>query len=193
MVECMYPQNLTQSDVLRARWTTPEGKVLLQRLVPALWAGNEWSELLGELPGTSDVTDRRDLRGAPLTGRNLRGACLSGVTLDFADFSGADLTRAELNDSSGLWATFMTATLVEARMERVFFARAVLRGADLSRAVLIDAVLTGADLRNLRFVAADLTNAGLFGALLEGADFAKARLDGAQSGAFQPGPPGESE
>jgi uncharacterized protein YjbI with pentapeptide repeats len=98
--------------------------------------------------------DRLDLRGAPLAGRNLRGAWLAGATFDFADFSGADLTRAELNDSTGLWATFVTVTLVGAHMDSAFLARAVLRGANLSGARLVDAVLTGADLRNSRFVAA---------------------------------------
>lgn len=134
--------------------------------------------------GDADLTGA-DLAGADLTSANLtgakaKGAVFDGAKLDMTIFSSADLTGASLDEATGKMTLFGETILVNARVRRARFWKAVFNAAKLARADF-----TGADLAICLFLSADapsarfdettLDRAGFFKSVLSRATFVAAR------------------
>ena len=119
------------------------------------------------------------LRGAYLCSANLSGANLSGANLRDADISGADISGANLRVASLSGAYLCGADLIGADLIGAYLRVANLRGADLSGANLRGADLSGAYLRDANLCGADLHDTDLRDANLCYVDLVGAKLGGA--------------
>ena len=125
------------------------------------------------------ATQRKDLRGADLSGADLRGANLSGADLRGiylrgaylcgANLRGADLSGANLRGADISGADLSGANLRVASLSGAYLCGADLYDANLSGANLCDANLCYADLHDANLCDANLRDAKLSGAFLHGA------------------------
>lgn len=118
------------------------------------------AQLMGAVLDGADLSEAR----APA---NFTRASLKGARLDGADLS-ADMTNQSMGLMRGVLqnANLDKASLVDAKLGRVVFEFASLRGADLTGADLTGAELAGADLTGATVAKADFTRAALTGAQL---------------------------
>lgn len=169
----MLPANPTLA--LRERWESPEGLSAWGAVLAAIARGDDWREVLGELPGHPRLDPSQgDLRGIDLTGADLRGVDLSFARLDSALLDGAQLDGACLRH-----AVVSGATLQAATARRADLSGLVALATNLGRADLQEADLSSANLARARLVQANLLGASLKYASLAGADLSGADLRGA--------------
>jgi hypothetical protein len=159
---------VSSSDRLIERWSSPEGRAVLQRVLQDLHnrpaSGMNMPAILEPLEGTEEVEDGLDLRFVLLEGQQLSEVNLYGVDLTGASLAGSIMQRTDARD----------AMLAGANLEGVD-----LRGSYLSNADLTGATLKGANLDEAMLDGATLTGANLEGASCRGTYFHGASLDGA--------------
>lgn len=170
------PTVATNDDVegLRARWRTPQGLALRERLLVALRERNgTWNEALAGWSHPNATPGLDDLRGitfeeeslcqadlsfcdlsyAAINACNLRGICLQASTMFAANFQGssmggADLLQVKADDSDFSHADLSACMMQSGSFRRCNFRFAVLRAAILDRCDLSDANFHWADLRH---------------------------------------------
>lgn len=153
---------------MRARWTSPQGRSLSERLIKALRAKDQsWPELLVGFPRPGSQPELEDLRGlsleevdlpevdlsfvdlsySRLLNCNLRSVVLQGSKAVRTSFHGSSLGGADLLQADAQHAKFDDVDLSSAMMLLGNFASASFRNAVLRSTVLDRCDLTGADMR----------------------------------------------
>lgn len=190
--------NLIVKNVIATR-EAPSPQVVALYLQQGKTADDAWRE-------NSKGMDfqKRDLRGADLSGARLYNADLRGAKLDFAvlesaNLQGADLSPAKNSDGSDTPTELIAAKLFDADLRYTNLFKADLRGADVSATKMggaglflanLDGVketaverlgpfLGSVDLRGADMLGAQLKAADLRGADLQGADLRSTQLQGA--------------
>ncbi|WP_122439460.1 pentapeptide repeat-containing protein [Pseudomonas viridiflava] len=175
-----------QIKQLRARWFSPSGQAVLNRLI-AIWQGDSrgWRSLVDDLPEVSVPAPHpgllTDLRGLELKAVRLNGAQMPYVDLSYASFKNCNLQEICLQGSKLSWASFEHCNLKRSDLLQVV--------ADNSRFLhcfMNHAVLDVSDLRWASFQdtempmtildGADLTHAVLKGGSLAGSSARETRL-----------------
>lgn len=128
-------------EATRARWTTPEGKAILEVLRAPDFTREKLDRVIGRYYGHTD------LRGAPLAGANLREADLSSVDFFAADLRNATFERADLR---GTW--FSEATIKGTRFDWARMDDALVDSVDFDH----DTRFVGVNLNAINFTLAAL-------------------------------------
>ncbi len=138
----------------------------------------------------ADISEKKPLVGASLTGANLRyaqgahayfsgaqlaDADLKGANLVYADLSGAELFRADMDIAHLSGADLANAYLGAATLVKAHLGATNLRGAHLSWADLRDTYLDGADLSGSDLTYVDLRGADITHSNLTHADLREAK------------------
>lgn len=161
-----------QLDQLRDRWTTPEGRELVSRLIKIWQADSQgWREVAAEIPKT-DVEPAHpeilvDLRGLGFTNVKLPGAMLSYVDLSHASFHVCDMEEICLQGSKLSEAVFCKCNLKRSNLLQVVADHSIFDRCDMH-----DAVLIGADFRSSWLLGVHLPRA-----LMDGADLRDSRIE----------------
>ena len=168
---------------LRARWATPVGRDLKERLLRALRSKTQtWPDVLAHLPRQGPPTELDDLRGLTLDGVELPEIDLSFVDLSYAEIRNCNLRSVVLQGSRIAHAAFSSSSLGGADLLQAFGDFAAFDDADLSGAMMLSssfrsANFSGSVLRAAILDRSDLTSADMRGADIRHATWRKAQID----------------